>query len=148
MSVLWVWLVVGGVTFAVGSVLALVGFASLSKPRLTPRQSFLAPILVVDALDPDLRVVYSQSMVLDARWDVEHPGQPSPRLGAEIRRLIVEVQAVRRTGGAPAIAWGELLECEDDWSAAKRRVQAVRERLKNDERPVMPASVSRSPGPD
>ena len=147
-SVLWVWLVVGGVTFAVGSVLALVGFASMSKPRLKQRQSFLAPILVVDALDPDLRVVYSQTMVLDARWDVEHPEQPSPRLGAEIRRLVVEVQAARRAGASPDIDWSNVLECGDDWLAAKRRVQTVRDRLQNDERPVMPPSASRSPHTD
>ena len=87
---------------ASGTLLVVWGAAKLSARHGAERaQSFLAPTLAVDALDSDLRVIYLQTLVLDARcqdrFGDEHAAAWSP-LGRELRRSIVAVQAGRHRG--------------------------------------------------
>ena len=92
----------GATSMASGTLLVVWGAAKLSARHGAERaQSFLAPTLAVDALDSDLRVIYLQTLVLDARcqdrFGDEHAAAWSP-LGRELRRSIVAVQAGRHRG--------------------------------------------------
>lgn len=126
-------LLVGVLMLVVGGVSARVAWVAWRKSP-TSQQSFLAPVLIVDALDVDLRVPYLKTMVLDARWDAEFPDQDSPHLGAEIRRLVLEVQAERRAGRDLDVAWSELVEPGDDWFAQKTKVRRLRESISGKKR--------------
>lgn len=92
----------GATSMASGTLLVVWGATKLSSKQATERvQSFLAPTLAVDALDPDLRVIYLQTHVLDARCQDrfgDHEAETWSPLGRELRRSIVAVQAGRHRG--------------------------------------------------
>lgn len=129
MTVEWIFLWVGVGMFGVGTTLAWIASQTLRRPPLPSRQSYLAPVLAIDVLDTDLRVAYARTLVLDARSD-EDPLIREIGLGAELRRLILEIQASRQAGEPIEVMLSELLEVEDDWAARKAEVRLLRERLR------------------
>jgi hypothetical protein len=131
----WILLIVGGVTLVAGSALTLVGLATLQANHRPSRQSFLAPVLAIDALDTDLRVAYSKTMVLDARACAEDRSIEENGLGAEIRRLILAIQVARGRGEDIQVDLLGLVEPIGDWSAQKKTVRALRFQIKKEERP-------------
>ena len=128
-------LFLGGATLVVGSVLTLVGLATMQANRKPSRQSFLAPVLAIDALDADLRVAYSKTMVLDARSCAEEKTIEENGLGAEIRRLILAIQAARGRGQEVEIDLSACLEPIGDWCEHKEKVRVLRLQLKKENRP-------------
>lgn len=127
MQLEWILLILGGATLVAGSALAMVGLSTMLGQRRPPNQSFLAPVLAVDALDADLRVAYSKTIVLDARASAESRGAEDSRLGAEIRRLILEIQASRGRGQAIEVDLMALVEPIGDWREHKEIVRAMRQ---------------------
>lgn len=96
-----------------GTLLVLWGTSKLTKSGTDGRaESFLAPTLAVDALDDDLRVIYMQSLVIDARCNARYGSDCaevwSP-FGREIRRGLVACQAKRHAGEADAAQYAEEL---------------------------------------
>ncbi len=135
MQVELILLIVGSVTLVAGSALTLVGLATMQANRQPSRQSFLAPVLAIDTLDADLRVAYSKTMVLDARACAEDRSVEENGLGAEIRRLILAIQAARGRGEDVQVDLLGLVEPIGDWCAQKEKVRALRLRIKKEERP-------------
>lgn len=135
MQVEWILLIVGSLTLVAGSALTLVGLATLQGNRNPSRQSFLAPVLAIDALDADLRVAYSKTMVLDARACAENRSIEENGLGAEIRRLILAIQAARGRGEDIQIDLLGLVEPIGDWCDQKEKVRSLRLQIKKEERP-------------
>lgn len=125
----WVVLAVGMATLFAGASLAVLGSRAFASARVPLRHSFLSPILAMDVLDADLRVAYARTLVLDARAD-EDLVRARIHLGAEIRRLILDVQAVRASGRWAQIDWDAIVEPPDDWAAHKVWVRSVREDVK------------------
>lgn len=126
----WIFLWVGVGMFGVGTTLAFIAARSLRRPIRPSAQSYLAPVLAIDVLDADLRVAYARTVVLDARAD----GVESTReigLGAEIRRLILEIQAARQAGEAIEVGLDDFFEGEEDWAGRKARVRAMRAELRS-----------------
>jgi len=123
----WIILLIGGATLVVGGALTLVGLATMLTQRRPSQQSFLAPVLAVDALDPDLRVAYSKTIVLDAQASAEDKSVEASGLGAEIRRLILETQAARGRGEAIEVDLLGLVEPIGDWREQKKKVRALRQ---------------------
>ncbi len=126
MQLEWILLILGGATLVGGSALALVGLTTMMGQRRPSNQSFLAPVLAVDALDADLRVAYSKTIVLDARASAESISEADWGLGAEIRRLILEIQAARGRGQAIEVDLMALVEPIGDWGEHKKNVRALR----------------------
>lgn len=91
---------IGAATAAAGAGLVVWGAtaAAQMRERRGPPQSLLAPTLAVDTLDPDLRVAYVRTLVLDARVQVRGGTTGTAALGRELRRALVGLQALRHRG--------------------------------------------------
>ncbi len=89
----------GAATAAAGAGLVVWGAINVAgRGAARTGDSLLAPTLAVDTLDPDLRVAYMRTLVLDARLVARGIGTPS-LLGRELRRCLVALQAIRHAGG-------------------------------------------------
>lgn len=89
---------IGAAVAASGVALILWAIRALHASRTGGRSdSFLAPTLVVDTLDPDLRIAYMRTLVIDARG-AARTGAPY-EIGRQLRRAITAVQALRFADG-------------------------------------------------
>lgn len=132
--------VLGALTAAAGAGLVVWGATTIaSRNSDGTGASLLAPTLAVDTLDPDLRVAYMRTLVLDARVQTRFGESPASPLGRELRRAIVGVQARRHAGAdedllgdveevldvaAAAVEQGDLPD--ERWTAWIRRARALR----------------------
>ena len=91
----------GALTALLGAGIIAWGATALGSARSGGRsESLLAPTLAVDALDPDLRVMYMRTLVLDARCQARYGDGSWDTLGRELRRLLVLEQAERTADGS------------------------------------------------
>lgn len=86
---------IGAATAAAGVGLVVYSASAASTERSSgTSESLLAPTLAVDTMDPDLRVAYMRTLVLDARLQARN-GEAPTALGRELRRCLVSLQARR-----------------------------------------------------
>ena len=133
----------GAATSMGGVALVVWGAKILAQSRSQgASESLLAPTLAVDTLDPDLRIAYMRTRVVDARESARNTASP---IGRELRRGLVAVQAARFAGQRTPLE-AQLLTMVDDVCdelSAHTLPEADRERRSAEARDLRRALLSK-----
>lgn len=98
--------IIGVLSMLAGVALITWGARRLGKSPDPRADSLLAPTLAIDTLDPDLRVLYTKTLVLDAKCEAHYGSERRAdwsAMGRELRRALIAEQSRRvRELGAEA----------------------------------------------
>jgi hypothetical protein len=93
--------ILGALSMLAGVGLVIWGARHLGSDSDPRADSLLAPTLAADTLDPDLRVLYARTLVLDAQCQRHYGDDDRAQwsvMGRELRRALVATQSRRIRG--------------------------------------------------